>query len=508
MRRVVSVWLPAWPTERHRLRHGEPPAEIPLALVAHENRRLSVTAVDSRALASGIQPGMPLSQAQALMPGLIVRNANPAADKADLGRLAAWCLHYSPLVSSDPPDGLWLDISGCSHLHGRSETQLLMGLCGQFEERGITARAAVADTTGAAHALARYSGQKISAAPPGDSTGAVAHLPVASLRLDEETAVMLHRLGITTIDQLLALPKASLGRRFGMPVLSRLEQAVGSKPEPIRPIKPPQIISARVGFVEPLLTSGAFSLVIKQLVTKICAKLAKAGSGALQLDLLSRSVDGLVQTIRIVAAQPTRDACHIARLFADKLEQFDSGLGIEEMRVVVTRDVQLACSQDAAPFSSFPEETSDTAPAALIDRLTNRLGAARIYRTEPLESNVPERSVRRVTAISPPSGQTWPENLPRPARLISPPQPVEAMALLPDRPPVVFTWRRKRFRIRHADGPERIQGEWWHRDAEMTAVRDYWRVEDESGRRFWLYRRGDGQDPETGDLRWFLHGIF
>jgi protein ImuB len=412
------------------------------------------------------------------------------------------------LVSPDPPDGLWLDISGCSHLHG-SETQLLMGLCGQFEKRGITARVAVADTAGAAHALARYSGQKISAAPPGDSTGAVTHLPAASLRLDEETAAMLHRLGIATIDQLLALPKASLGRRFGTHVLSRLEQAVGSKPEPIQPITPPQIISARVGFVEPLLTPEAFSLITKQLVTKICAKLARAGSGALQLDLLSRSVDGSVQTIRVVAAQPTRDACHITRLFADKLEQFDFGLGIEEVRVVVTRDVQLTCSQNAAPFSSAaPEEASDTAPPALIDRLTNRLGAARIYRTEPVESNVPERSVRRVTAMSPPSGQTWPENLPRPVRLISPTQTVEAIALLPDRPPVVFTWRRKRFRIRHADGPERIQGEWWHRDAEMTAVRDYWCVEDESGRRFWLYRRGDGQDRETGDLRWFLHGIF
>jgi len=144
----------------------------------------------------------------------------------------------------------------------------------------------------------------------------------------------------------------------------------------------------------------------------------------------------------------------------------------------------------------------------LLDRLANRLGAAFVYRIAPVESDVPERAARRVPPLTPPTHRSWPVDLPRPARLLSPPQPVRALAPLPDHLPVAFTWRRKRFRVRRADGPERIHGEWWRRDAEMQAVRDYFQVEDEDGHRFWLFRRGDGVDAATGDLSWFLHGIF
>jgi protein ImuB len=187
----------------------------------------------------------------------------------------------------------------------------------------------------------------------------------------------------------------------------------------------------------------------------------------------------------------------------------DPGPGVEAMRLTLPLVEPFAQTQTA--MSQAGTLLEDEAPpdlSVLLDRLVNRLGAERVYRVAPVESDVPERSVRRIPPLAPPTRRTWQADLPRPARLLSPPQPVRALAPLPDHPPVAFTWRRKRFRVRRADGPERIHGEWWRRDAETLAMRDYFQVEDEDGRRFWLFRRGDGVDAETGDLSWFLHGIF
>jgi len=162
----------------------------------------------------------------------------------------------------------------------------------------------------------------------------------------------------------------------------------------------------------------------------------------------------------------------------------------------------------SALSSDGREGRSGAEVAALVDRLQSRLGASRVYRAAPIESDVPERGVAYVPASSPPTGRLWPADLPRPARLLDPPQPIEVLALLPDHPPRAFTWRQHRYRVRRADGPERITGEWWKRRAETWAVRDYFTVEDETGRRFWLFRRGDGADPATGDQSWYLHGLF
>ena len=195
-----------------------------------------------------------------------------------------------------------------------------------------------------------------------------------------------------------------------------------------------------------------------------------------------------------------------ARLLTERLEQVDPGLGVEAMRLVVTLAEPLGATQPGAGLLADGGEEQDA--SALIDRLVNRLGERRVTRAEPVESDLPERSVRRVPALAPRSGRTWPPTLPRPVRLFDPPQPVQAMALLPDQPPVQFVWRRVRHRVRRTDGPERVFGEWWKHPAEIASVRDYFAVEDEAGARFWLFRQGDGVDPATGDLRWFLHGLF
>ena len=459
-----------------------------------------IAAADPAAQALGLHPGMALAHAQAMVPGLSVVDADPAGDEAARARLAAWCLRLSPLTAPDT-DGLWIDATGCDHLHG-GERAMLEAVLARLAEDGVAARAAIADTPGAAHALARHAANPVTIAPPGSTTEAIAALPVASLRLDEAAVTLLRRLGLDTVASLLALPRAPFARRFGATVLQRLDQAVGHVAEPITPITPPGTPEACLAFPEPLLTAESFCAVITRLVRRVCRTLEHGGLGARHMDLVFERVDGTVQAVRIGTARPSRDVRHLARLLEEQVETVDPGLGVDAMRLIVPFAEPLAFTQ-IANLAAEPE--ADV--AALVDRLANRLGADRVWRAAAMESDVPERSVCRVSAVAPPGTVCWPA-WPRPTRLLHPPQPVDTVSGLPDEPPAAFTWRRHRHRIRRADGPERVAGEWWRRDAEFQAVRDYWQVEDEAGRRFWLYRRGDGQDAGTGDLRWFVHGVF
>ena len=478
---------------------------MPLVTSLHDGRRRVIAAVDSAAEAAGLYPGMDLAQAKILIPGLAVHEATPALDEAALQRLTEWCLRYAPLVSAAPPDGVWIDITGTAHLHD-GEKALLHGLVARLAIHGVTARAAIADTPGAAHALARFRMRDATVAASGETAAAIASLPIEALRLTPDILSGLRLLGFEQVGKLAATPRAPLVRRFG-PLLSlRLDQASGAVFEPIVPIFPLALVQARLTFVDPLMTAESFLAVIDRLAGMTCTDLEKAGQGARRLDLLFERVDGTIQAVRVGTARASRNSRHLARMLAEKIELIDPGLGVEAMRLIVSLADPLAYVQDAVHLTQDDPPTKDLAP--LIDRLANRLGARRVFRDIPVESDVPERSVRRVPALAPRRGTKWPAELPRPVRLLDPPQPVDTMALLPDYPPVAFTWRRVRHRIRRADGPERIAGEWWRHDAEMRLVRDYFRLEDEDGRRFWLFRRGDGADTATGDMRWFLHGFF
>ena len=496
--------MPNFATDRLRRSASDTPAaETPFIISAHDGQRRGIAAVDAPARALGLRPGLPLAQAQARIPGLAVSEAEPAADAAALAHLAAWCLRYAPLTAPDPPDGIWIDATGAAHLAG-GEAALLADLVERLRQAGFTARAAIADTPGAAHAVARYGGTQIATVPSSTTIPALSPLPIRALRLPDATVATLHRLGLTHIDQLRTAPRAPLTRRFGATLLRRLDQAPGQVFEPIVPIDPPALISRRLPFVEPLFTAEAFTAVIARLTRSVCRRLDHASLGARRLDLLFERVDGSIQAIRVGTARPARDPAHLARLLDERLETVDPGAGVEAMRLTLPLVEPLTPSQTATLLA-------DEAPpdlSVLLDRLANRLGTERVYRVAPVESDVPERAVRRIPPLSPPTRRTWAADLPRPTRLLSPPQQVRALAPLPDHPPVAFTWRRKRFRVRRADGPERIHGEWWRRDAETHAVRDYFQVEDEDGNRFWLFRRGDGVDADTGDLSWFLHGIF
>jgi len=482
-----------------------PPAGGPFVTSMHDGRRRVVAAVNAAGQALGIRSGMPLASAQALVPGLGILEAEPEADEAALTRLAIWCLRYAPLAALDAPDGIWIDVTGCTHLAGGEEV-LLKDLVARLKCAGFTARAAIACTPGVAHAVARYGGVETAVVPAGGLRDALAPLPVQALRLPSEVIDGLHRLGFERIDDLMTAPRAPLVKRFGTVVALRLALALGEQFESIHPLTPPDVIENRLAFAEPLLTAEAFAVVVETLMRSVCGRLARAALGARRLDLLFERVDNSVQTIRIGTAQPSHDAAHLGRLLRERFEQVDPGAGVEAMRLIATIAEPLPFAQ----IEALPQHgtTNSQDLAALLDRLINRFGADRVYRMEPAESDVPERAVRYVPASEPPSGKSWPVTLPRPTRLLSPPQPVMVLAPLPDHPPRAFTWRRRRHRVRHADGPERIAGEWWIRDAETHTVRDYFAVEDEEGHRFWLFRRGDGQHAATGDLQWFLHGLF
>jgi len=358
----------------------------------------------------------------------------------------------------------------------------------------------LADTRGAAHALARFAPEPAAIAAPGRAEAALAPLPLAGLRLDADCVDRLRRLGFATIADLAAVPRASLALRFGPAPGCRLDQAFGRLAEPLQPYCPPELIRVRCAFAEPIAASERH---VEKLAEALCPLLDRRGLGARRLDLLFHRVDGMVQAIRAGTAKPVRDANRLARLLVDRLETIDPGFGIEAMALAASLAEPLVPRQGDILGGEGASDVS-----ALIDALVNRLGPRRLYRAAPVESDLPERSVTTVPPLDPPVRVRWPEHWPRPSRLLSPPEPVDAVALLPDHPPAHFTWRGVRRRIKRADGPERVFGEWWRSDAEIRAVRDYFIVEDENGERFWLFRSGDGEDPASGDLRWYVHGVF
>jgi len=480
-----------------------PAPEKPLVFAGQEGSRRIIVAVNPAARALGLGPGLALAEAQARVPDLVLAAADPAADAAALERLGLWALRrYSPLVAMDPPDGLLIDVTGAAHLFGGEEA-LLCDLLARLGAADIHARAGLADTIGAAHALARFGRAQAELVAPDAIAAAIAPLPVAALRLDPALALHLERLGFETIGRLAAVPRAPLALRFGEMPLRRLDQAFGRLAEPFEPILPPGLIYTRRAFAEPIGAPETLARYTQKLAALLCEALERRGLGARRLDLLFYRVDQRIEAIRTGTSKPLRDPARLTRLLTQKLETIDPGFGIEEMALSASLTEPLSPCQ----CRSFGQDAEPDL-SALVDTLINRPGVTKLYRAAPAESDWPERSVQILAPLAPPAGPGWPKHWPRPSRLLSPPEPVDTLALLPDHPPAHFTWRGIRRRVAKADGPERIFGEWWLDEEEMAAIRDYFLVEDEAGERFWLFRSGDGEDPATGDLRWYVHGVF
>lgn len=481
-----------------------PPPEVPLVLIGRDRNRRVVTAACAAAQQAGLRVGMPAAKAQALVPGLVLQDADPAADQDGLERLALWMLQrYAPIVAVDAPDGIVIDSTGADHLHG-GEAAMLAGILARLAEAGFAARGAIADSWGAAHALARFAARASIIGPPGTNRDAVADLPLAALRLPVEMLASLRALGFRAVADLLAQARQSLAVRFGPLLGRRLDEALGLIGELIDPLRPAELIAVQRGFAEPISNPETIARYLGKLVVAVCEQMVDRGLGARRLDLICTRVDSHAQAVRIGTATPVRDVKRLTRLLVEKIETIDPGFGVEVMTLAVPLAEPFAERQVA---TSLVEEAEPDV-ADLIDTLANRVGGGRLYRAAPVASDVPERAVARVAALAPETGQDWPGHWPRPSRLLGTPEPIDTVALLPDHPPVAFTWRGIRRRVRRADGPERVFGEWWKRDAELIAVRDYFRVEDDAGERYWIFRAGDGEDAATGSQRWFLHGTF
>jgi protein ImuB len=498
-----------------------------------------LAAVNPAAAAKGLAAGMPLADALSFLPSLATRPAEPAEDAAALRRLAEWCTRYSPWVAPDGIDGVKIEITGSAHLWG-GEAELAADLSRRLARQGIAHRLAIADTIGAAWAVARYAERETPASAcfspaeageagslivaPGAAREAIAPLPIAALRLDPVTAQDLYRVGLSQIGDIIKMPRDALARRFGELVMRRLDEALGHLPEPLSPLGEAPARRVRLSFAEPISDPADLARAAERLAQDLVARLAREGMGARRLDLGFHRVDGRVEHIRIGTARPSRDPIHLARLMIGKLDMIDPGLGVEDAILAVYAVEKLTPEQPPLPAGGGRAgvrggNSVDTAP--LFDRIGARLGLDALARLEARTSHIPEHAsvAVPVTESEAPNKSPRPslagEGLrkpPRPVRLFAPPEPIEAFWVLPDDPPFRFTWRRRPHRVAQADGAERIAEEWWRPDGQLIdaagnpgAIRDYYRVEDETGRRFWLFRAGLPGDPPP---RWFVHGLF
>jgi protein ImuB len=526
--RILSLWLPDLATDRllrqARRASGRDSVgpgldpERPLATYVSQQGTLRLEAVCVHARAAGLAPGMLLADARAMVPALQAQAAEPAADARLLEDLAAWCERYTPNVAidrshaHDPGGGLWLDVTGCAHLFG-GEATLRADLLARLRRQGLAAAAALADAPGAAWAAARYGAVPI--VPPGGARVALAPLPVAALRLEPEIVHMLERLGLERIESLYPLPRRALVARFGEALTTRLDQALGLVDEPISPRPPRLAYRAQLTFAEPIAEAAALAPVTRRLLAELCGALAAASLGARRLTLAFYRVDNSTAAVAIGTSRPCRDARQLERLLAEKLERVDLGFGIERalLEAAVVEPLLPEPLAWRAMGAGDLDQARDLAP--LVDRLSNRLGADAVSQLAPRASHLPERAQARVPALSAAISAPFPARdlhgpaPARPLRLLARPEPIEAVAPLPDEPPVLFRWRRAVHRVKAVRGPERLAPEWWRApDADpASATRDYFAVEDTEGGRFWLFREGFYL-AGAAMPRWYLHGLF
>ena len=462
-------------------------------------------AVGAAAARLSLYPGQKATDAKALVPELALAEADPTGDLSALNGLCDWCVRFSPAVAVDPPDGLFLDITGVAHLFG-GEAAMLADLLARLAVNGVPARGAVADTAGAAWALVRFGADR-TIAKSGEEAALLAPLPTAALRLQPQTAAQLARLGLSRIGRLMEQPRDQLARRFGPEALTRLDQALGEGEEALAFRRPASPWFARLAFAEPISAPEDLARVSLDITALLCRRLAEASRGAGRFELAFHRLDGRAEPLVVNLSFPGRDTGAVARLFAPMIERVDPGFGVEAATLLAER-VELLPERQTSLEAVAPAAQEESL-APFVDRLVGRLGEERVWRALPHPSHTPERSARRAGPFAQPSGTGWDKDRPRPVRLFRRPEPIEATAPIPDDPPIFFLWRGRRRRILHAEGPERLAEEWWLKPPGATGpvhVRDYYRVEDETGARYWIFRAG--LYAPGVPAKWWLHGLF
>jgi len=524
-RRILSLWLPRLAIDRIRRQRACAPAEaaaddrkanLPSIVVAKHNNALQITALDDAAAALGLAVGLPLANARAICPQLQVHEADAAADFRTLNAIADWCDRFTPLVALDASDGLLLDITGCMHLFG-GEALMLRRVCDLLTAQGFAVSAAIAGTAICARTLTRQVHGRI--VGPGAEAEAVKPLPVSALGAEAAVVIGLARAGLKTIGDVAGRGRHEITARFGAGFTNLLQQALGESDAPISPRKPLPDYIVEKRFAEPVATADVIVATLSRLAAMLVEAMAPQGKGARRLEALFFRSDGAVRGIAVDTGQPVTQAEVIDRLFAERLDALsdplDPGFGFDLIRLSASRTEIVVPRQrdlDAQILDSNVHDQDEL--AALIDRIAARIGGRHVTVHLPRDSHIPERAVMALPAqphLSAASLAVWParaEGEPplRPLRLFERPEPIKVIAQVPDGPPARFVWRRASHAVVRAEGPERVAMEWWRAEGEML-TRDYFRVEDEEGLRFWLYRDGL-YDREAVQPNWFMHGLF
>jgi protein ImuB len=482
----------------------------PLVIAAKTDNAFKLTAVDRKATSLGLSAGMPLADARAMLPALKVMTANEPADFKLLERIADWCGRFTPFVALDPPRALLLDVTGATPLFGGEET-LLADIRKRLFRQGFAVRGALAGTAACARALACYRDGVVIAS--GEDAAAVAPLPIEALRLDADTTHAFRRAGLKTVGQVAARKRSEFTARFGADMVAALDAALGYGENPICPRRPLPDYNVEHRFAEPIVTEDAVLQTLCALTKVLAGTLAGRGEGARRMEAVFFRADGAVRRIAVETGEPTGNSALIERLFREKLnalsDPLDPGFGYDLIRLEASR-VERGQAQ-ALSFDSHAHE--EKALRFLIDRLAARFGSHRILSFQPNDTHIPEAAWAAVPAqYGETSKSSWEkirelrEAPRRPLRMFAKPEPVDVVAEIPEGPPVKFRWRRVSHKVVHAEGPERIAMEWW-RHQRPQPTRDYYRVEDEVGRRFWLYRDGL-YARETATPAWYVHGVF
>lgn len=524
----------------------------PFAVLRDTGQMQVLSAICPAAEAAGLRVGQPVREAHALCSRLITRLQNPQAEAAFLDALSRWAGQFTPWVAAQAPDALMLDITGCAHLFG-GEAEMMAHIIQQAGDRGVLMQGGLADTPGAAWALARYAGrapghdrsgdaidQEARAtrsraakrrnwerggtapaqampgaaaapriAPPGLAHQVLAPLPVAALRLDAETQAQLARLGLRRIGDLAGQPRGPLARRFGKALVLRLDQALGRVPEPISPRAAPPRFALRLTLPDPIGLEADVLAALDKLLGPLCARLRDKGRGARVIRLEAHRCDGTMGAVEAGLARPAQEPERMRPLLAMKLEELDAGFGIDMLRLIAVQTepvhaVQAAGHREAAAMVQA-RMREDTRMEDLIARMGARIGLDAITRRHPASSHIPEKCAQVLAAAwsEPAKAGAWPAPpVPRPLRLW-PPEPVMAPEL--PTPPAQFRWRRREHALLEAQGPERIAPEWWLDDPNWrSGVRDYWQVVTQDGARLWLFY-AHGATMSAG---WFCQGDF
>ncbi len=545
-RRVLSLWFPHLAAER--IMRCEPElVERPLVVVGQFGTAQTLVSVNKAALAKGLSRNMGLSDARAVHPDLITRTENTLRDEVFLNALRRWAGQFSPWVSEEGAEALLMDITGCAHLFG-GEQGMVDAMSSYLLDMGLTHRVGVADTAGAAWAVARFAGQgtqtdrsgdaidqearatrsraakrgkwarvALSAGtvdtpviiPPGKVRRFLDPFPVEALRLEQATVEGLRRLGLHSIGDVSGLPRGSLARRFGLEVTRRLDQALGAEPEPISPARAKVEFAARMSFPDPIGLPGDIEAALERLLAPLCKKLKVARRGARRLRMVCFRADETHQVIDIGLARPSDDPGHIYPLLKLKVSEIEPGFGIDVIRLHAYVTEPLTPQQHKGHLEAVEAAKARMSPGGddgfdqLLSRLAARVGLEAMTRLAPAQSYIPEKAAIVMSAAYSKPTDDWPE--PRTKRPVVMFRPEHIKILEDGRPPPQFVWRRRSFEIADARGPERIAPEWWLDDPNWrSGPRDYWEVTTITGESLWLFN-ALGKEISGG---WFVQGDF